>query len=155
MRTLHRELGVAPVEETTALYEAVSEGRLPAPVPVLPVDVPVERGLYPLVGRDAELRDLLAAWSAVREDGRLLGIEGEAGIGKTRLAQELVGAVESAGGEALALRAREGESELPYGVIAETLRLAAARPEAGRTVSLACRLTRSPRPRGSRRSSES
>ncbi len=130
MRTLHRELGVAPVEETTALYEAVSEGRLPAPAPAVAVEVPENRGLYPLVGREAELRALLAVWDAVREDGRLLAIEGEAGIGKTRLAQELAAAVESAGGTVLAVRAREGEAELAYGVIAEVLRLAASRPDA-------------------------
>ena len=48
-------------------------------------------GRYPLVGRDKEWADLLAVWSAgMFEKYRLVMITGEAGIGKTRLVEELL-----------------------------------------------------------------
>ena len=91
VRTLHRELGVAPLAETTELYEQVSTGKIvqPAPQPpaaATPVHAPVA---LPLVDRDAELASLISAWQGAAPDGRLVVIEGEAGIGKTRLADEL------------------------------------------------------------------
>jgi DNA-binding SARP family transcriptional activator/predicted ATPase len=138
VRTLHRELGVAPVEETTALYEAVSEGRLPVPATVRTLEVEPRAGIRRLVGREAELGELLAAWESAGSGGRLLVIEGEAGIGKTRLVEELAARVASSGGETLGMRGREGESELAYGLIAEALRHILARdPSAGRLATVA------------------
>ncbi len=47
-------------------------------------------GLTPLVGREGELRRLLALWDAAREGrGACVLLRGEAGIGKSRLFQEL------------------------------------------------------------------
>lgn len=46
--------------------------------------------LTPLVGREPELRELLAAWEHAREGhGAFVLVRGEAGIGKSRLIQEL------------------------------------------------------------------
>ena len=122
VRTLSQELGVPPVEETAALFERVSEGTLapfPEPPPVRrPAAAPSE---LPLVGRDAELESLLAAHRAAAPDGRLVVIEGEAGIGKSRLARELIGSVRDAGGTVLATRCHEDEAGLPYGPIVELL----------------------------------
>ncbi len=45
----------------------------------------------PFVGREDELDQLIAAWEETRSGhGRLAMLAGEPGIGKTRLAQELV-----------------------------------------------------------------
>ena len=52
----------------------------------------------PLFGRAAELRTLMAAWTAARAGhGRVVLITGEAGIGKTRLVAELARRADNAG----------------------------------------------------------
>ena len=52
----------------------------------------------PLFGRAAELRTLMAAWTAARAGhGRVVLITGEAGIGKTRLVGELARRADNAG----------------------------------------------------------
>ncbi len=118
VRTLNEELGVAPVEATARLFTEISEGTLsapdPGPVRMAPASPPQE---LPLVARDAEL-------AALHEltPGRLVVVEGEAGIGKTRLVGQLRGE------RILAARCHEQESGLPYAPVAELLRQAAARP---------------------------
>jgi energy-coupling factor transporter ATP-binding protein EcfA2 len=76
----------------------------------------------PLVGRDAELERLAdwlqAAWAG---PGKFVLIEGEAGVGKTRLSQELAGLARQQGGRRLRGSCYE-EERLPYGPIAEALR---------------------------------
>src|SRR6185369_9884644 len=55
-------------------------------------------GSRPLYGRAAELRTLMAAWTAARAGhARVVLITGEAGIGKTRLVAELARRAENAG----------------------------------------------------------
>ena len=143
VRILEKELGVAPLEETTLLYRVIQEG---APVPPLaaatmPETIP-ERELVPdtaiavasapLIGRDA-------GWSALEEayatapDGALVVLEGEAGIGKTRLAEEFLARAGGRGAAVLSARCYEGEVDLAYGPFIEVLRAATERPElAGR-----------------------
>ena len=50
------------------------------------------------MGRDEDWRALIAAYEAVGPDGGVAVLEGEAGIGKTRLAEELLAHVEAQGG---------------------------------------------------------
>ncbi|MBM3224651.1 MAG: tetratricopeptide repeat protein, partial [Candidatus Tectomicrobia bacterium] len=55
-----------------------------------PLDVASARGLLPLVGRDAEVAQLLASWQCGQTDARpCVLIEGESGIGKSRLVEAL------------------------------------------------------------------
>src|SRR5215208_238812 len=129
VRTLSLELGVAPVEETATLYDRVSEGTLTAPAAT---EVPAAVATHakfgapppelPLVGREGELAALMEAHARAQPDGGLAVIEGEAGIGKTRLALELTRRARNAGAVVLAARCHEDEAGLPYGPIVELLR---------------------------------
>ena len=139
VRILDEELGVAPLEETTALYELIRENRLePPPVierlhgePPVPslsqppgaVKSPPDGARpYPLVGRSEEWRALLQAYQAVGPDGRLVVLEGEAGIGKTRLAEDFLAQVQAGGGQVFSARCYEGETHLAFAPIVEGLR---------------------------------
>ncbi len=53
-------------------------------------ELAVTKGLTPLVGREQELRILLERWERVKEgEGQVVLLNGEAGIGKSRLVQAL------------------------------------------------------------------
>ena len=78
----------------------------------------------PLVGRKGELRTLVSEHEACETDGRLVVIEGEAGVGKTRLGEELVDAARAAGKVAVAARSHEGEAGIGFGLVAAALRAA-------------------------------
>ena len=116
VRALSQELGVAPLEETTALFEQVSEGALaPAPPQRPGAERRARRATpreLPLVGRDSELDGLLAAHRAAAESGVLAVVEGEAGIGKTRLCLELGSAARTNGALVLAAQCHEDEAGL-------------------------------------------
>ena len=81
---LDRELGVEPLEETTALCRSLRDGEGPAGD--LP-DVPEPTGpVLPLVGRDEPLAALETPWrEALSGRGRLTLVVGDDGVGKTRL----------------------------------------------------------------------
>lgn len=81
---LQRELQVEPDAETRAVYERLLGAEEPPPQRPATVETP------PLVGRRDEWARLLSAWHrAVRGYALMFLIRGEAGIGKTRLAEEL------------------------------------------------------------------
>jgi tetratricopeptide (TPR) repeat protein len=77
----------------------------------------------PLVGRETELATLRRvmdeAWSGRRQ---VVAILGEAGIGKSRLIDELAAEALKRGGAVLLGRAHESEQILPFGVWADALR---------------------------------
>ena len=88
---LREELGVWP---GPLLRAALAEARGPgtAPFPAGP------SAAHPLFGRAAELRTLMAAWTAARAGhGRVVLVTGEAGIGKTRLITELAHRADNTG----------------------------------------------------------
>ena len=146
VRVLEKELGVPPLEETTLLYQAIKENRFEAeprpasgrapdaasglahgPAPAAGPS-PVVGGPSPLVGRDSEWAALLAAYGAVGPDGYFMALEGEGGIGKTRLAEELLEHARSREAVTLAVRCYEGESDLAYGPLANGLRSFVVQP---------------------------
>jgi Bacterial transcriptional activator domain/AAA domain len=88
-QVLEAELGVEPDEETRALYERISTGELSplisrAPAPALRSPA----HLTPFVGRERELAEIVARLR--QADMRLLTLVGAGGMGKTRLALEVV-----------------------------------------------------------------
>ena len=134
VRVLEEELGVPPLEETTALYELIKENpELPAPTPeTSPVSAAPEvseglepqRGepIYPLVGREIAWQTLREAYGRIQTDGHLMLIEGEIGIGKTRLVEEFLEVVQSCGGRMIQMRCYEGESGLAYAPFVDGIR---------------------------------
>jgi DNA-binding SARP family transcriptional activator len=99
VQMLQAELGVEPDPTTQRLYreilagsaqDAVEERSTPRP-PQPTVRPSARQPTYPLVGRQAPLADLLAAVEeAAAGRGRLIEIDGEEGIGKSRLVEELL-----------------------------------------------------------------
>jgi DNA-binding SARP family transcriptional activator len=138
-RVLSQELGVSPLEETVQLAEAVREHRLPSPAAVEPAapEPAAPRSprppAPPLVGRTAEWTALLHGYEAVRQDGRIIVLEGEAGIGKTRLAEAFLEWARTRQAATVLTRCYEGETSLAYGPFVEALRAAVqlARPGSG------------------------
>lgn len=137
VRILSEELGVAPLEETVALSAQVNEGTVERPAHwgqrVAPTPPQSQRppragppDALPLVGRADQLQALLDAHEAARPDGAVAVVEGEAGIGKTRLATELVRSARAHDAVVLVARCHEDEIGLPYGPVVELLGEAAS-----------------------------
>src|SRR6516165_9563618 len=77
----------------------------------------------PLMGRDADLRQLKAALARAGEGaGSLVLVSGEAGIGKTRLCAEVRRWQRQRGGRVLLGRAAPQEASIPYAALGDALR---------------------------------
>lgn len=117
---LDAELGLAPLPETTALYRAIQRADV---APARRRDTARAAPALPFVGREEEHAALVAAWQAARwGDGRLTLVEGEAGLGKTRLLEEVLRYAETQGTIALRGRCYEFGGGLPYQPIVQALR---------------------------------
>jgi DNA-binding SARP family transcriptional activator len=82
-----------------------------------------------LVGRQAEWSSLLKEWKAVRAgSGRIVLIEGEAGVGKSRLAEEFLRRIVADGGTVLRSRGYDLRPGIPYEPVVELLRQALGAP---------------------------
>jgi DNA-binding SARP family transcriptional activator len=125
---LDAELGVPPLAETTELYERIRDGRIGPEV--APEDARAEGRLTqipaadapPFVGRADELLVLLAAHAGVGERGGIAIVEGEVGIGKTRLAEVFGAAVRRRGARVLSAHCYQGEQSIAYGPIIALIR---------------------------------
>jgi DNA-binding SARP family transcriptional activator/predicted ATPase len=119
--TLQRELGVDPSPATREAHERLLK------VQALPGSPGMTTpAASPLVGREAEWARLGATWRAAAAGGpRLALLLGEAGIGKTRLAEELVEWADRQGIAHASARCYAAEGELAYAPAAAWLR---ARP---------------------------
>ena len=105
----------APVSACEVTWEALAAE--PLPMPAL-----LTRAGRIFVGREEELERLLGLWKAATTGERRVALlAGEPGIGKTRLATELAGAVHDSGGVVLAGRCDE-DLGVPYQPFVEALR---------------------------------
>jgi DNA-binding SARP family transcriptional activator/tetratricopeptide (TPR) repeat protein len=119
---LDQDLGVRPA---TALEELAD--RLGRTLPVALAEPPRP----PLVGRGEEWLQLLQAWEAAgRGRAQVVWVEGEAGIGKTRLAQELAHAAERLGARVFRT-ACLSSGDSPYGPVRMALRQAVTPAQEG------------------------
>jgi DNA-binding SARP family transcriptional activator len=116
---LQRELDVEPSAATRAAYEQLlgPESR-PAPA------VPTMAAFPPLVGREREWTQMLQAWHAVAAGGEphVVMLRGEAGIGKSRLAEELLQWAVRQGITSSNARCYAAEGELAYAPVTAWLR---------------------------------
>ncbi|MBM4464280.1 MAG: tetratricopeptide repeat protein [Chloroflexi bacterium] len=138
-----RELGVPPLAETTTLYEQILRQELVEP-PAREMEAPrrepgveLQWPLRPsplrpwpkpeylsssLVGRDKEYAQLTRHLEAASQGkGQLVIVDGEVGVGKTRLVQELLDRAEP-DFHLLIGRCYESEMALPYQPVVEALR---------------------------------
>jgi DNA-binding SARP family transcriptional activator len=118
---LLQESGVEPSEETRALVERVRRERAPHAETQLPHADTMTVVRPPLEGRGQELQRLLsvAAQSARARRAALLLLEGDAGMGKSRLLEELLTRQRLDGISVAAARAVEADRAEPWsGVLA-------------------------------------
>jgi DNA-binding SARP family transcriptional activator len=119
---LRDQLGVAPAAPTRALADRLRRAPAEAEPSRTAATTRVPADAVALVGRAGELGALRAAWSAAREGaGSLVLLTGEAGIGKTRLAGELLDAAGADGARSAACGAAELGGAVPFGLWAELL----------------------------------
>ncbi len=117
---LASEVETGPDAETKALAERVRSDRtwrLPARDAAGPSDMgAAEARRAPLVGRSTELTQLLDAWGRCHREGRAaVGVvEGDAGIGKTRLVEEVVARARLDGAAVAVVRAVEADLHEPW-----------------------------------------
>lgn len=123
---LDRELGVEPGALTRQAYaDLVALESAPAATP----QAPATSFGAPLVGRHAEWERSLAAWQeAAAGHTLLLLVTGEAGLGKTRLVEELERWCGHQGTATARTRAYAAEGRLAYGPVVEWLRAEALKP---------------------------
>jgi DNA-binding SARP family transcriptional activator/tetratricopeptide (TPR) repeat protein len=126
-QVLADEMGAEPMATTVALAQEIAIRLEEVKAAYLPVEVrpaPVfeQPELLPLVGREEERATLLTHLeAAIGGQGGLVLVEGEAGVGKTRLVQEIARDAEWRGAQACWGRGRELAELPPYGVLREAL----------------------------------
>ena len=131
---LERELGVPPDQATVAEYERLAgpgpgaAGGAGAGPALRPAASP-----EPLVGRDQEFRLLQECWrDALAGAAGFVVLSGEAGIGKTRLLDELSAAVRRDGFPALRARCFAARGRLALAPVSEWLRSPPLQPARAR-----------------------
>jgi DNA-binding SARP family transcriptional activator len=123
-----RELGVEPSAETRAAHAQLLN---PEATATLPAEQPLRTAdTTELVGRQPEWQQLLLAWQhACQGHAHVISLTGEAGIGKTRLAETLYTWVRRQGLRAASARAYEAEGALAFAPLIDLLRSDTLAPE--------------------------
>jgi DNA-binding SARP family transcriptional activator len=113
------QLGADPAPATRALHVAILRNQLAAPTTPAPAR---PRGEAGFVGRDVEVARLAEAWTRAAGGAcRLQLITGEAGIGKTRLADQVVQLAETTGGLVARAGCHRVQRSLPLQPVVEAL----------------------------------
>lgn len=124
--TLQRELGVSPDPATREVYEWLMLHEMPIhpanAQPMLLAATPT------LIGRKKEWEDLQAAWHAASSgEPRFVLVAGEAGVGKSRLAEEFLQWASHHGGITAKTRSYAAEGQLSLAPVTDWLRSDALR----------------------------
>ncbi|KRT77115.1 MAG: transcriptional activator domain-containing protein [Armatimonadetes bacterium CSP1-3] len=119
-KRVESDLAAVPEAETTTLRDLIKQGLSPD-ADVFGIDIPApsipSSDNLEMVGRDGELEELTRALLQVT-DGKLVvvGIEGEPGIGKTRLVMEFARELTAKGCRVLSTVCDELPNPGPYGI---------------------------------------
>jgi DNA-binding SARP family transcriptional activator len=137
---LKEEMGTEPGEATRALVERIRRERSPRPAPAAEGPEGEAAVRAPFEGRAGELGRLLRAVgrSAVDRVATLLVLEGESGVGKTRLLEELLARLRLDGFSVATARAVEADQQAAWsgllavarGGLADAAGIGASPPEA-------------------------
>ncbi len=127
--SLQRELGAEPEEETRELYREILRaaghvrGRSAAPPTLTSMATGAGAAEAPMIGRETELARLRSALGQMFDaGGNVVVLNGEAGIGKSRLIQEFAADAAGRGARAVVGRCHETEQTLPLHPWIEALR---------------------------------
>lgn len=140
VKVLNEELGVAPLRETTDLYQMIVKGDLAGSssggpdgfaVSAMPSNRSQNKppSRTPFVDRDKELEVLVRCHGAADTDDHLVVVTGEAGIGKSRLVEEFLAIAGPKEVSVIRIQCHEGESDLAFGPLVEALRITLADAE--------------------------
>ncbi|MFQ5679034.1 MAG: AAA family ATPase [Gemmatimonadota bacterium] len=112
---LDREFQVEPEPETIRLADRIRRERTWRLPEVIREEAAAGRRL-PLIGRQEELREALEAWRRCAAEKRagVLILEGEPGVGKTRLAEEILARIRLEGGTLASIRAVPSDLASPW-----------------------------------------
>jgi DNA-binding SARP family transcriptional activator len=110
------EVGGTPDAETATLARRIARERAEPRRAELGPSVGAESRRAPLVGREAELTRLAAVWDACRTRPHAAAsiVTGDAGTGKSRLAEEVVARARLDGAAAAVVRAVEADAAEPW-----------------------------------------
>lgn len=113
-QALMRELGVTPSDKTRDLHARLT--RAAADVPA------ADQVSIPLIGRVREWQQILKSWERTSREPQCMMIAGEAGIGKTRLAEEFTAWAARQGLRTATARCYAAEGALAFAPITGWLR---------------------------------
>src|SRR5215471_2467629 len=118
---LQREMGVDPDPATRQAYEQLMQQEVSTTQPIVHQLLPIVTPK--LIGRDREWKQLHDAWQRTVEGGpHFVLVTGEAGIGKSRLAEEFLQWADQQGAVTAKARSYAAEGQLSLAPVTEWLR---------------------------------